>query len=1004
MTDSRSVSRTRKEGLMSKSRTGILPVALVVACLPMQWAPGADVLIEVGETWKYFKGTSEASTPVDAWRQIDFDDTVAGWLEGPTGIGYGDNDDATVLDDMLDGYETVFCRKAFNVANPAAFTNLKLSVDFDDGFKAYLNGTEVYRYNCDNPNFDNSATGGREAGEALIVDISSFLPNLVAGKNVLAVEVKNDNIDSTDLSFIPRLTANDDTLACPIGFACAASGNSVTLTWTNLSAVYDAIDIRRNGVRIAGSPFAGSTTTATDADPGQFDVVYEMIASAGADSCAARTCTVTAGARGLGDCTCSLALVEVPGSGFFTQGTVTWTNIPSTVQAEVIREGAVLATLIGGEETYTDPNVESDQPEDDTTFQVRLTDSSGNVATLNCGTDITLCPTVTCSTVTEGGSPHAQITFGNLVKEWATFTILRTDDTGTAVTVTDTLSGTATEFVDIDFIPELGAVYTYTLSPVAPAGEQVGCDRTCTYILPLIENAEYDPPTGGWDYVIDFEAHPGTNMLIYNPTTGQTGNLDGEWIRSVDRDFWDGSAPLEVGAAPDGPAPGGIEIVSRPGLGPCGKGIKALRILDPGNPSAPGTSSLATEYPDAFTDPSNKSIFLGFDTGITDRNLLRTGVTLYARWRIPPDAPAYMQAGTSGDGTGLVGDALGSIGLHFLNTNNVLATEVGSKSASFALNSGDVLLFSAAPVVQYTNAFNNTFRSIWVTVMDPEADGTYDINVYTNGRITPFSFGTGTGIALSDEPFSFGAEVGNYLAIGIPDEGGDAVVEIDAIAYKIGVHAPQATSCSGGPNVQPTARITVVPPSGSVQLVGGTAQITLNGSTSDDGDGGSQGLSFRWTRTSGPAAATIASPTASATTVTFTAAGSYVFQLQVDDGQSTSNTDTAQVTISVTGGGTKPKFRRGDVDGNGKLELTDPIISLTFQYMGGAPPECMDAADADDSGSVDLSDPIYSLTFQYMGGPPPLPPYPDCGEDSTPTGKWDSNACVYNPNPPNACQ
>ena len=36
---------------------------------------------------------AEPSVPVEAWRQVTFDDST--WLSGPTGIGYGDGDEAT---------------------------------------------------------------------------------------------------------------------------------------------------------------------------------------------------------------------------------------------------------------------------------------------------------------------------------------------------------------------------------------------------------------------------------------------------------------------------------------------------------------------------------------------------------------------------------------------------------------------------------------------------------------------------------------------------------------------------------------------------------------------------------------------------------------------------------------------------------------------------------------------------------------------------------------------
>ncbi len=81
----------------------------------------------------------------------------------------------------------------------------------------------------------------------------------------------------------------------------------------------------------------------------------------------------------------------------------------------------------------------------------------------------------------------------------------------------------------------------------------------------------------------------------------------------------------------------------------------------------------------------------------------------------------------------------------------------------------------------------------------------------------------------------------------------------------------------------------------------------------------------------------------------------------------------------------QPKFRRGEANVDGTLDLTDPITVLNFQFQGGPIPGCLDAADADDSGTLDLTDAIYSLNFQFLAGPMPPEPGPDvCGVDPTP--------------------
>jgi hypothetical protein len=174
------------------------------------------VFLNLGSGWKYFKGTVEPTpagdgSPTMAWTQAAFND--AAWLSGSTGIGYGDNDDATTLTDMLGGYRTVYLRRKFNVTDPSAFENLILEIAYDDGYVAYLNGVEVGRSenmeDYGNPPAFNQGTGGagHEVNEGIdTINLNRFLGLLQPGpNNVLAIQVHNVNLDSSDLSMRPRL-------------------------------------------------------------------------------------------------------------------------------------------------------------------------------------------------------------------------------------------------------------------------------------------------------------------------------------------------------------------------------------------------------------------------------------------------------------------------------------------------------------------------------------------------------------------------------------------------------------------------------------------------------------------------------------------------------------------------------------------------------------------------------------------------------------------------------
>lgn len=91
----------------------------------------------------------------------------------------------------------------------------------------------------------------------------------------------------------------------------------------------------------------------------------------------------------------------------------------------------------------------------------------------------------------------------------------------------------------------------------------------------------------------------------------------------------------------------------------------------------------------------------------------------------------------------------------------------------------------------------------------------------------------------------------------------------------------------------------------------------------------------------------------------------------------------------------RPTFRRGDVSGDGKLAINDPIVILTRLFQGGEPLGCESAADADDNGVVNLGDPITILKHLFQGGAPlPAPGVEACGEDPVPDDLTCSGSCV----------
>ena len=169
-------------------------------CTAITGAEATETYVKADDVLKYFKGTAEPSDPVSLWREIDFDD--ASWFSGPAIIGFGDGDEATVLDDMRGLYISFYVRRKFTVADPTTVESLILDIEYDDGYVAYLNGSEVASGNMrpDARAHDAAATVQKEKVKEL-VDLTEKKPLLVAGTNVLAIQVHNASLTSNDARF-----------------------------------------------------------------------------------------------------------------------------------------------------------------------------------------------------------------------------------------------------------------------------------------------------------------------------------------------------------------------------------------------------------------------------------------------------------------------------------------------------------------------------------------------------------------------------------------------------------------------------------------------------------------------------------------------------------------------------------------------------------------------------------------------------------------------------------
>ena len=168
-----------------------------------------ETIIDVGDTWYYFLPTEEP--PLD-WNQPGF--SANNWGVGPSGFGYGDDDDNTEVSNTI----SIYLVKPFLIADFEQIKKIAFHIDYDDGFVAYLNGQEIARDNIvgNPPAFNQGTITWKEAeiingGSPSLFWVDSTESWVNEGQNTLAIQVHNFNSNSSDLSCIPFFTIGRDT-------------------------------------------------------------------------------------------------------------------------------------------------------------------------------------------------------------------------------------------------------------------------------------------------------------------------------------------------------------------------------------------------------------------------------------------------------------------------------------------------------------------------------------------------------------------------------------------------------------------------------------------------------------------------------------------------------------------------------------------------------------------------------------------------------------------------
>jgi len=169
------------------------------------------------------------------WKEVQaFDDSTWELCEGsPGGVGYERNSGYQQLitldieEQMYARRTTCYIRIPFTSGEASdVFDFMTLKIKYDDGFIAYLNGTEVARRTFSGTPAWNSSADTTHSDSAAVqfesIDISAFLGNLKKSGNLLAIHGLNISTSSSDLLFSVELIAGQGAVAGAGGISPSA--------------------------------------------------------------------------------------------------------------------------------------------------------------------------------------------------------------------------------------------------------------------------------------------------------------------------------------------------------------------------------------------------------------------------------------------------------------------------------------------------------------------------------------------------------------------------------------------------------------------------------------------------------------------------------------------------------------------------------------------------------------------------------------------------------------
>ena len=250
--------------------TAVILLAAVLLLFAQTEARSVDqILIPTGASWIYNDSGVDLGT---AWRAPGYND--GSWPAGFAQLGYGDGDETTTLGfggNTSNRYITYYFRHRFWVGNPAEFATLNARLLRDDGAVIYLNGMEMARSNMPTGTITASTLAPiavANAEESQWFDIPLDPSKLVAGINVLAVEIHQSSATSSDISFDLELRAAEAQTPPPVVTLVSPANHAVS---NSSNVTFTADMTAQGGLSNAALYISGPPKTAVFSGPSQIE-------------------------------------------------------------------------------------------------------------------------------------------------------------------------------------------------------------------------------------------------------------------------------------------------------------------------------------------------------------------------------------------------------------------------------------------------------------------------------------------------------------------------------------------------------------------------------------------------------------------------------------------------------------------------------------------------------------------------------------------------------------